>query len=700
MAKIDDLINKIDNPELRLLIEQELSKIQRQRKFGLVFEEHLPECTPLFDIPVKRGSTVALKVGKISENYVVTKIEGNTAVCEKLDGTHTIESYNLDELVVVAQFGEPIYPFLQKIDSVQNAPESDLWHTLIEADNYHALQLLVYLYAGQVDCIYIDPPYNTGARDWKYNNDYVDSSDSYRHSKWLSMMQKRLQLAKKLLNPKDSVLIVTIDEKEYLHLGCLLEQMFPEARMQMISTIIRPEGTSRANEFSRTNEFIFFVQIGNIALTTSCSDMFEIEDIDFPETHIEWRNFRRRGAKNLRDKQHPNQFYPFFISKETGKIVDIGESLPYGIDKSTVSIPDGTYALFPISPDGVETMWNKKLEVVRQMFIDGYIRVTNGMNPKTAGIEYLSSGTVNDIEEGRVIITGRGEQNEVVGYYVSGQKTNLPKTVWYLKSHNAQTNGSILIKRILDEKRFDFPKSLYAVHDAIRFFVANKPNALIIDFFAGSGTTLHAVNLLNAEDGGHRRCIMVTNNEVSDAESKSLTKQGYKPGDKEWEKLGIARYVTWPRTVCSIEGHDVNGQPLKGNYIGSEIPMADGFKANAIFFKLGFLDKTNVSLGREFSRMLSLLWMKAGAHGVCPSVSETSVPDMLVYPENRFAVLNTESAFSTFAENVNSHHEIETVFIITDSENAYKDMIKHLDAKRTFQLYRDYLDNFRINQTR
>ncbi|MBQ5424944.1 MAG: hypothetical protein IIU33_06930, partial [Bacteroidales bacterium] len=179
-----------------------------------------------------------------------------------------------------------------------------------------------------------------------------------------------------------------------------------------------------------------------------------------------------------------------------------------------------------------------------------------------------------------------------------------------------------------------------------------------------------------------------------------MSAKGLKPGDEEWEKLGIARYVTWPRTVCSIEGHDVNGNPLKGNYIGSELPMADGFKANAIYFKLGFLNKTNVSLGREFARMLSLLWMKAGAHGVCPEIEGNSVPDMLVYPENRFAVLNSESAFGTFASEVNSHPEIDTAFIITDSENAYKDMIRHLDVRRSFQLYRDYLDNFRINQNR
>ena len=103
----------------------------------------------------------------------------------------------------------------------------------------------------------LDPPYNTGAKDWKYNNDYVDSSDAYRHSKWLSMMEKRLKLAKKLLNPADSVLIVTIDEKEYLHLGCLLEELFPDARMQMVSSEIHHGGTNRKDEFSRINEFIY-----------------------------------------------------------------------------------------------------------------------------------------------------------------------------------------------------------------------------------------------------------------------------------------------------------------------------------------------------------------------------------------------------------------------------------------------------------
>ena len=176
MAILDELVSQIEDPTLRTRIAAEVEKMAKQKKFGLVFEEHLPECTPLWDIPVKKGSKVALKAGKVSDFYTVLKIENGNALCLSKDKSETAE-FPIDDLVSVAEFGEPIYPYLKPIDTVCNAPDSDLWHALIEADNYHALQLLEYLYAGKVDCIYIDPPYNTGARDWKYNNDYVDNSD-------------------------------------------------------------------------------------------------------------------------------------------------------------------------------------------------------------------------------------------------------------------------------------------------------------------------------------------------------------------------------------------------------------------------------------------------------------------------------------------------------------------------------------------
>ena len=281
------------------------------------------------------------------------------------------------------------------------------------------------------------------------------------------------------------------------------------------------------------------------------------------------------------------------------------------------------------------------------------------------------------------------------------EKEFIPGNQWWIPAHDATEFGSKLLTNFIG-KRFSFPKSLYAVHDVIRFFVTNNPNALIVDFFAGSGTTMHAVNLLNAEDGGHRRCIMVTNNEVSADEAKMLKDKGYQPGDAEWEKLGIAHYVTWPRTVCSIKGQDVNGAPLKGNYLGSEPPihMADGFKANAAFFKLGFLDPTAVSLGMRFSEMLPTLWLKTGAKGKCPELTGEQMPDMLILPENQFAVLINENTFADFAEKLAEHPEIQTVFLATDYEVNYQSMVKNLNVVNAYQLYRDYLDHFRVNRGR
>ena len=694
MAAINDLISRIQDPELRAQIQAEVNKLSRQKKFGLVFEDHIPECTPLYELPIRVGTLVAKKDGNVNDMMMVTAITDGKATCIYQKDAETVE-YPLNQLVAVARFGEPIYPYLQPIDTVCNAPDSDLWHTLIQADNYHALQLLEYLYAGQVDCIYIDPPYNTGAKDWKYNNDYVDGADSYRHSKWLSFMEKRLKLAKRLLNPKDSVLIVTIDEKEYLHLGCLLEEMFPEAHIQMISSLTARSGAARFNSFSRTNEFVYFVMVGSYTITP-------IENAAYSQEgeSIHWRSFRRGNPANIRPSR-PSQFYALYINTETSLIQRVGNPITPDVDRFSVEQEPGCVAVFPVRDDGTEMMWSVTPEACRHLVEKGYIKATKYTpeKPQLYVIQYLSSGTIDDIEKGRVTVKGYSKDGGIIAENLESRMA-MPKTQWSFETHDARDYGTKILKTVLGESRFDFPKSLYAVIDAIKLFCANKPNALIIDFFAGSGTTLHAVNLLNAEDGGHRRCIMVTNNEVSAEEAKTLTAQGFKPGDEEWEKLGIARYVTWPRTVCSIEGHDVNGQPLKGNYLGSDRPMSEGFPANAAFFRLGFLDKASVRVGRQFREMLPTLWMKAGCYGPCPMVEGDDVPDMLILPQNHMAVLNNSGDYALFAERLQQETGIDTVYLVTDSDADYRAMARGLTAPHKYQLYRDYLDNFRINSRR
>ena len=699
MAAINDLIAQIEDIALRERIAKEVDRLSKQKKFGLVFEEHLPECTPLYDIPVKTGALVAKKAGEVNDVYKVLCIEDNTAQCLHRESKETAE-IALDDLVTVAEFGEPIYPYLKPIDTVCNAPDSDLWHTLIEADNYHALQLLEYLYAGKVDCIYIDPPYNTGAKDWKYNNDYVDGSDAYRHSKWLSFMQRRLKLAKKLLNPKDSVLIVTIDEKEYLHLGCLLEEMFPEANMQMVSSVINPAGVSRGGQFARTDEYIFFLTFGTCAPSPLClSEDWRGKIKGGYKDKLRWNGLQRSGTATLRSDR-PNMFYPIFITNDGTKIVEVGNSIPLNVDRTAIQAPAGQIAIWPIFPDGREGRWRLGRDTLIELIEKHYVHIGKIQGDRAA-ITYLAQGEQAKVENGDFPVVGYNPDGSIIVDESGYEARFLPGTQWWITSHDATQKGTKMLNDIIG-RRFTFPKSVYATHDAVQFFVANKPNALIVDFFAGSGTTMHAVNLLNAEDGGHRRCIMVTNNEVSADEAKMLKDKGYQPGDEEWEKLGIANYVTWPRTVCSIEGHDVNGNPLKGDYLGSEPPlhMADGFKANAAFFKLGFLDPTAVSLGMRFSEMLPTLWLKAGAKGKCLELSSEQIPDMLILPENKFAVLINENAFASFAEKLAEHPEVQTVFLATDYEVNYQSMVKNLNVTEAYQLYRDYLDHFRLNRGR
>lgn len=578
MSVISDLIEKVNDPDLRARLSEEVARMQKQKKFGLVFEEHLPEATPLYDAAISVGALVSLKDKEFKEFFRVKQINGDTLICEREDNSHERVELNKGDVVVVAMFGQPIYPCLKPLDAVKNAPDSDLWHTLIEADNYHALQLLVYLYGGMVDCIYIDPPYNTGDKSWKYNNNYVDNSDSFRHSKWLSMMKKRLVLAKKLLNPKDSVLIVTIDEKEYLRLGCLLEEMFPEATIQMVTSIINRKGVSHKGkrgesnreqkvQFSRVAEYIFFVMNGSFSITKTDCNMLEgqISSSGNDGGKVQWLSMLRRGSAAKREEKEKH-FYPIFVNPQTKDIVEVGEYLPLGLSRYSVPVPEGLVAVWPLRSNGDEGRWQCKRDTFKKYLDCGWAKLGSYNKKKDRwAINYLNEGLLEEIEKGTIEVLGKDEKGALILNRVSNKYVE-PKSVWNQVSHNASEYGTSLLQSIIGPDRFDYPKSLYAVKDTLNLCLLNKPNALVVDFFAGSGTTLHAVNLLNAEDGGNRRCVMVTNNEVSAEEETKLKRAGYHPGQDEWEKWGIARYVNWPRTKCSILGVDVNNVPINGTY--------------------------------------------------------------------------------------------------------------------------------------
>lgn len=693
MSAIHDLINQIGDARLRERLAAEWKAASTGKKFGLVFEDHLPELLPLPKARPRRGDLVCRRQGELKDVWQVKRVKDGVATCVKpQDETHPSDptrateetaSFAVDEVMVVRAFGEPIFPSLVPVDAVANGPADAPWHTLIEADNYHALQLLDYLYAGKVDCIYIDPPYNTGARDWKYNNDYVDGSDAWRHSKWLSMMQRRLLLARQLLNPADSALIVTIDEKEYLRLGLLLEQTFPEARVQMISSVINPKGTARANEFSRIDEYIFFVTLGDAQLTRWSRDMLTERDYSEDED-VRWRGLARTGRKGLRP-HNPGSWYPIYVKNDGSGIHSVGDTVPLGNNDPAES-PRGTIAVMS----------------------HGAVRIGRvDLSRNSVPIYYLSFNQLQRIEAGDIKIIGRAADGSLQTAYADGSRSTAPKTVWNMTSHDAGSHGTNIIRALLPGRRFPFPKSLYAVEDALRFFVANKPEAVILDFFAGSGTTAHAVMRLNRQDGGQRRCISVTNNEVAADEQKSLAERGLQPGDDEWGKWGICRYITFQRIKAAITGKTPEGGPIKGDYkFTDEFPMAGGFAANLACFKLDFLDKDRVTLKRAFCEILPLLWLKAGAVGPRPELARGEPEPVVFAPaSSNFVVLLEESRLARLMKALKDRTGLSHVFIVTDSDESFRAMAVEVreavaaanPGLQVVQLYRDYLVNFMIN---
>ena len=257
MARLENLIDDIPDPELRAQIAREIKSLKSHKRFGLVYEEHVPETVSLFGLPVRPGSIVHKRTEPSDETrWQVVSTDGESTDIKPVGLDEPIESWPTRDLLTVKRFEEPIYPGLTLVGEVRRGPMNKPAHSVISGENYHALQLLAYTHAGRVDVIYIDPPYNTGDKSWKYNNRFVDSNDSYRHSKWLAMMEKRLKLARRLLTP-DGTLIVTIDEHEVHHLGLLLEELFPNADRQMVTIVINSAGNTQG-AFYRVEEYALF----------------------------------------------------------------------------------------------------------------------------------------------------------------------------------------------------------------------------------------------------------------------------------------------------------------------------------------------------------------------------------------------------------------------------------------------------------
>ena len=709
LSRLTDLIaaTKVKDLALGQELEREFQVLSSRRSFGLNFERHRPESVELPGRPVRKGDKVRILPPRGTPSkgdqrlWRVVGFEPGKGVKKarlELLGAAKPEQQAavVADLTVVAEFRDYIYPGLISTGKIEHGGKKP-FHTAINAENFHALEALTFTHRGKIDVIYIDPPYNTGNKDWKYNNDYVEGDDLYRHSKWLAFIERRLMISGELLNPLDSVLIVTIDEKEYLRLGLLLEQVFPEARIQMISSVINPKGAARASAFGRTDEYLFVVMFGKAAPTPLSLDTDWKIVRDKRAEDLRWAELLRSGTDPLRTDS-PNQFYPVYIrNNEVGPTFhSVGEAY-YGANLDEITPPDGTVAVWPIRATGAEGRWSNSAASLRILIEKGYARLGRWRGQET-GITYLARGEQKKVETGGFYIVGRKQDNSIIVDSSGYTPVFIPGTQWRITSHNAEQGGTNLQKAIMPGRKFPFPKSLYAVEDALRFFVTDKLDAVILDFFAGSGTTAHAVMRLNHKDGGHRRCILVTNNEVAAEEQAALCSAGLRPGDPDWEKWGICDYITKPRIAAAITGKTPDGKNIEGDYKFTDaFPMAEGFKENAEFFTLTYETPVAVSHSRAFARIAPLLWMRAGSEG--RSIDE--LPECGWDVADTYGLLTDLDKTVSFCRAMESKNGIRIAFIVTDDDRRFQSVTRRLPGTvEPVRLYESYLLNFRFSVSR
>jgi adenine-specific DNA-methyltransferase len=735
VAKIDDLVARVQDDFLREQLASATAELRRNTRFGLVFEQHIPETTLLSAFPVRPGAIVYRRSDDAARHpFIVQSVSGKTATVvragpSKADadppGTNgsaarivqrpriRTETIPLSDLLVLKRFGEPVFPTLKPLGGVRKA-DGRAPHAAIKGENFHALQLLLHLYEEQVDCIYVDPPYNTGARDWKYNNHYVDSKDRWRHSKWLSFMEKRLQLARRLLK-QDGILIVTIDEHEVHHLGMLLEQVFPGYLRHMVTIVNNPKGTGKHN-FARVDEYAIFCvpnlgrslitgtpinppnvvhqldspeslapEHGEDLLATPAghesldddrgekADPTEAKSYPFPIEELpawELRHARRRGGESSYRHQRPNQFYPIYIDEEKLLVQDVGEAPQSLRDGPDLSRRNGLRPIWPIDDEGNERCWR---------FIPSKMRKL--------------------IKEERVVLGRYNARRDTwtLNIWERRPPTKKLKTVWWETAHDAGTHGTTLLHKLLGRRdAFSFPKSVYAVRDCLAAVVRERPNALILDFFAGSGTTLHATCLLNSEDRGRRRCILVTNNEVPVKTERALHRAGHFQGDVEFERHGVFETATRPRAEAIITGRRAGTQqPLDGVHIGGR-PFSNGFDESVEFYEIAYLDPDEIELGFKFRELWPLLHFAAGSPAPTKGVKEGDSFHMP--PGERIAVLLKESRFRDFVGALSKRPDVTHVWLVTDNERAFAEMAEALPPGLVIsRLYGEYIDFFRRN---
>lgn len=379
---------------------------------------------------------------------------------------------------------EDVYnQLLNKLPILKEVPEKAILtdedkpvNLLIEGDNLHSLKSLVYTHKGKVDVIYIDPPYNTGNKDFIYNDKFVDKEDSWRHSQWLSFMNKRLLLARELLSNK-GIIFISIDDNEHAQLKLLCDEIFGENnKLGVLSIVNNLKGRSDDKFFATSNEFMLvygknkeLAYIKGFSMSEEYKKEYKFKD--------EISNYKevllRKTGKNSKREDRPNMYYPIYFDTET-KVISLKKTNnPYEIE------------ILPLDDKGNEGCWRWGIDKFNKKKDTELVVKLNNKNKWNVYVK------MRDIVDGEV-------------------RTQKPKTIWINPKYDSG-NGTVLIKEMFNKNVFTNPKPLDFILDVLR--ISTNKDSIILDFFAGSATTGQAALELNKEDDGNRQFILCTNNE-------------------------------------------------------------------------------------------------------------------------------------------------------------------------------------------
>ena len=734
------------DPDLARDLENEVRDLNSQRKFGLVFERHLPESVNLPGRKVRRGSKVRMlpprgETTKVDRRvWTVKTLDDDTATLRFIGTDKQVEEteWPVEDLVAVAEFNDTIYPGLVPDGEVNGGDVDDPAHVVINAENYHALEMLTYTHKNSLDCIYIDPPYNTGKDEWIYSDRYIEPTDDYRHSKWLAFMERRLRIARDLLRPT-GVIIVAIGNEQQHRLRMLIDQIFGETNF--LSNVTWNGGRKNDSRFVSNGEDYMLVYAKDktawIKEGVKVKDSPDVSSLETADDIVErgarWRAPKEgyeavleKGAEVWREARLTAVEQQFGSdSAEFSRLASAGDNTAF----------DAVYtSINQVLPADDQKQLFRRAELDGEQRMRAFYRQFPSDDPVRKTFKrynyFLPDGTL--CRDDNITWPGGGGPAYDVLHPVTGKAVPVPDRGWrfstsermqeeveagrviFRKDHTKpvslkqpleQTSGTVLlsafdrqrthgsrhlhwnnkgeVRGVFAENRFPNPKDVTVLAQWIE--VCTPRDGVVLDFFGGSGSTLEAVALVNQRSSSQRRAIVVTNNEVGKKQAAAMTKDGLRKGDVEWESQGVYEYVTKPRTRTIITGRREDGSDF-----------SDGMRANAKFFTLTYEDPLAIQLARGFSRIAPLLWLRAGQQG--PVIDDLT--DRGYGVSAYYGVIESLDYLDDFIAEVEDKRP-GLIYIITDDRRQFQHVAGLLPSGiDTVRLYESYLTNFQVNTGR